>query len=91
VEFEFHSNFIVISADHLRVLTVVRSIGTMLWSDVATIGDRPCARHWQTASLVGNRLFVFAGYDGSNQRNDLYSLNLGAEDASYPCGISYSL
>lgn len=49
----------------------------MSWSELETIGEKPTSRHWQTASLVNNFLYVFAGYDGSNQRNDLYILNLG--------------
>eukprot|EP00698_Gefionella_okellyi_P003901 TRINITY_DN13614_c0_g1_i1.p1 TRINITY_DN13614_c0_g1~~TRINITY_DN13614_c0_g1_i1.p1 ORF type:complete len:489 (-),score=78.90 TRINITY_DN13614_c0_g1_i1:38-1504(-) len=54
----------------------ILDLGTLAWSEANTIGEKPSARHWQTASLVANRMFVFAGYDGSNQRNDLYILNL---------------
>lgn len=58
-------------------MLVFRVSGSNRWEKKATSGAVPPPLHSHTASVVGSVMYVFGGHDGTQCKNDLYSLNLG--------------
>uniref|UniRef100_A0A0D3EMX6 DCD domain-containing protein n=1 Tax=Oryza barthii TaxID=65489 RepID=A0A0D3EMX6_9ORYZ len=58
------------------VLTL--NLETMAWSSLATTGARPGTRDSHGAALVGHRMMVFGGTNGSKKVNDLHFAVKGA-------------
>ncbi len=46
-----------------------------LWYPLTTSGSGPSPRMGHSATLVGNRIFIFGGKSGRNEYNDLHILN----------------
>jgi len=46
----------------------------MNWEGVSVRGTPPCGRYGHTASVVGHKIFVFGGFDGNSQLNDVHVL-----------------
>jgi hypothetical protein len=53
----------------------VLNLETMVWSKPETTGSRPPGLRGHTANLVGDKLVLFAGYDGRSRSNELYMLD----------------
>ncbi len=51
----------------------------MQWESPSVGGIAPCERSGHTASVVGNRIFIFGGYSyaGGEWLNDMYVFNTG--------------
>jgi hypothetical protein len=47
----------------------------MSWEAVGVRGTPPCGRYGHTASVVGRKIFVFGGFDGNSQLNDVHVLD----------------
>jgi len=47
----------------------------MSWEAVNVRGTPPCGRYGHTASVVGRKIFVFGGFDGNSQLNDVHVLD----------------
>ncbi|KAF0921213.1 hypothetical protein E2562_039319 [Oryza meyeriana var. granulata] len=56
----------------------------MVWSSLATTGQRPGTRDSHGAALVGHRMMVFGGTNGSKKVNDLHVLDLRTKEWSKP-------
>ncbi|XP_015688232.1 rab9 effector protein with kelch motifs-like isoform X3 [Oryza brachyantha] len=56
----------------------------MVWSSLATTGTRPGTRDSHGAALVGHRMMVFGGTNGSKKVNDLHVLDLRTKEWSKP-------
>jgi len=57
--------------------------GTPAWSALSPTGTPPTGRYGHTAIYdpVRNRMVIFAGYDGSSYRNDVWALSLSVTPA----------
>lgn len=64
------------------VLTL--NLETMGWSSLATTGARPGTRDSHGAALVGHRMMVFGGTNGSKKVNDLHVLDLRTKEWTKP-------
>ena len=49
----------------------------MCWKEIRTTGDKPGARGYHTANLIGNIMVVIGGSDGKECFTDVWCLNLG--------------
>ena len=49
---------------------------TMCWSCAGDAGGTPTIKN-HTATLVGNSIFVFGGYDGRRNHNSIHILDCG--------------
>lgn len=47
------------------------------WVKARVNGTPPVPRHSHTATLVGNRIFIFGGWGGNWRLNDLWMLDTG--------------
>lgn len=47
-------------------------------------GTPPCGRYGHTASVVGRRIFIFGGFDGNSQLNDVHVLDFKETEGA--CG-----
>jgi len=48
----------------------------MTWTSVTTTGQKPGTRDSHSAALVGRKMVVFGGTNGSKKVNDLHILDL---------------
>ena len=56
------------------------NLNTNEWSGtVSTTGTAPTARQAPSSVIRGSDMFVFGGYDGSDNFNDVYKLNLNTD------------
>lgn len=46
----------------------------MSWEQIVIKGTPPCGRYGHTASVVGKKVFIFGGFDGNSQLNDVHML-----------------
>eukprot|EP00288_Rhodomonas_lens_P007119 CAMPEP_0177717610 /NCGR_PEP_ID=MMETSP0484_2-20121128/15138_1 /TAXON_ID=354590 /ORGANISM="Rhodomonas lens, Strain RHODO" /LENGTH=503 /DNA_ID=CAMNT_0019229725 /DNA_START=236 /DNA_END=1744 /DNA_ORIENTATION=+ len=63
----------VLDTQSIRVRDQTKAI--MSWSKPDTVGEAPSPRAAHTANVVGSRIFIFGGNDGTVRMNDLYSLD----------------
>ena len=47
----------------------------MIWNQPETIGTIPAKRNNHTTAVVGSKIFLHGGHDGSNWMDDLHILN----------------
>jgi leucine-zipper-like transcriptional regulator 1 len=50
---------------------------TNTWSEVCTTGCIPSSRTFHRAVVVGNKMYLLGGYDGTDRLQDLYSIDVG--------------
>ncbi|PIA61050.1 hypothetical protein AQUCO_00300516v1 [Aquilegia coerulea] len=60
------------------------SLDTMTWNTLVTTGQQPGARDSHSSVLVGHRMIVFGGTNGSKKVNDLHVLDLRTKEWSSP-------
>lgn len=53
----------------------------MSWSQPLVSGQGPGPRRAHTATLVGNKIYVFGGGDGKKALNDVFALDTGLRTA----------
>ena len=53
---------------------MVERMSSMCWQEAYVKGETPSIKN-HTATLVGRRIFVFGGYDGQNNHNDVHVLD----------------
>uniref|UniRef100_A0AAV1TIM1 Galactose oxidase n=1 Tax=Peronospora matthiolae TaxID=2874970 RepID=A0AAV1TIM1_9STRA len=51
---------------------------TNTWSEVCTAGSIPSSRTFHRAVVVGSKMYLLGGYDGTDRLQDLYSIDIGA-------------
>ncbi|CAI5734365.1 unnamed protein product [Peronospora farinosa] len=51
---------------------------TNTWSEVCTTGSVPSSRTFHRAVVVGSKMYLLGGYDGTDRLQDLYSIDIGA-------------
>ena len=56
------------------------NLNTMVWSTLETTGQGPGPRDSHSAVLVGTKMMVFGGTNGSKKVNDLYVLDLASKE-----------
>lgn len=66
---------------HIRLPTLPLShsfIDTLTWSNPHTIGDIPYSRDGHSATIIGNSMYIFGGYEEEFERfsQDVFALNL---------------
>ena len=64
------------------VLTL--NLDTMVWSSLATTGQLPGSRDSHSAVLVGQKMIILGGTNGSRKVNDLHILDLSTNEWSRP-------
>lgn len=57
---------------------------TMTWSTLATTGQKPGTRDSHSTVLVGQKMVVFGGTNGSKKVNDIHMLDLKIKEWSMP-------
>ena len=50
---------------------------SLLWETVETGGNQPPPRANHSSAVLGNKIFIFGGWDGSKRLNDLHLLDIG--------------
>ena len=63
---------------------LVLNLETMDWSTLVTKGQGPGPRDSHSAVIVGYKMIVFGGTNGSKKVNDLYVLDLRSKEWTYP-------
>lgn len=48
------------------------------WTEVCTTGTIPSSRTFHRAVVVGSKMYLLGGYDGTDRLQDLYSIDVGA-------------
>lgn len=56
----------------------------MVWGSLTTTGPRPGNRDSHTATIVGHKMIVFGGTNGSKKVNDLHVLDLQTKEWTKP-------
>jgi N-acetylneuraminic acid mutarotase len=51
---------------------------TNTWSEVCTTGNIPSSRTFHRAVVVGSKMYLLGGYDGTDRLQDLYAIDVGA-------------
>uniref|UniRef100_K3WQL2 Uncharacterized protein n=1 Tax=Globisporangium ultimum (strain ATCC 200006 / CBS 805.95 / DAOM BR144) TaxID=431595 RepID=K3WQL2_GLOUD len=51
---------------------------TNTWSEVCTTGSIPSSRTFHRAVVVGSKMYLLGGYDGTDRLQDLYAIDVGA-------------
>lgn len=57
---------------------------TMVWSSLVTTGQKPGTRDSHSTALIGHKMIVFGGTNGSRKVNDLHVLDLRTREWSKP-------
>ena len=55
---------------------------TLFWEPVETAGHQPPPRANHSSAVLGNKIFIFGGWDGCKRLNDLHYLEIGTEFSS---------
>lgn len=63
---------------------IVLNLDTMAWTTLVTTGQSPGPRDSHSAVLVGHRMIVFGGTNGSKKVNDLHILDLRTSEWTRP-------
>lgn len=50
---------------------------TNTWSEVCTTGNIPSSRTFHRAVVVGSKMYLLGGYDGTDRLQDLYAIDVG--------------
>lgn len=60
------------------------NLETMVWNTLASTGQGPGPRDSHSAVVLGHRMIVFGGTNGSKKVNDLHILNLATKEWTQP-------
>ena len=58
-------------------------VDTMTWTQInKASGFFPPGLRGHSANILGNKIFLFGGYDGRGRSNELYTLDIGMLDSA---------